>query len=99
MVSALFSKDHRLAVQILDDDVDVSVVEEIAEGRAAADLWCLNRRTHEFADIAKRAIASIQEEEFWLPISCTNIESIHLGVDMSVHQKKIRPTIIVKVEK
>src|SRR5207245_11537427 len=37
VVAAVVAQDGGLAVEIIDDDVDVAVVEEIAEGGAAAD--------------------------------------------------------------
>ncbi len=45
MVPALIAQDHRLAIQILDDDVDVAVVEEIAETNCShqVDLDCKDK--------------------------------------------------------
>src|SRR5260370_23147105 len=66
IVPAHVAKNHRFAVQILDHDVHASIIEKIPEGRAAADLWHLNRRANFFADIAKGAVMLVQQQDFWL---------------------------------
>ena len=99
LVPALTAQDHRLAIQILDDNVDMAVVEKIAEGRATADLRDLDRGSDNFADIAKGAVVPVQEQELWLVVSGSDIKSVHLRVDMPVHHKKVGPTVIIKVEK
>src|SRR6267143_4264981 len=94
MVPAHVAKNHGFAVQILDHDINIAVVEKISEGRPAADLGNLNRRANLFADIAKRAVALVQEQELWLPVSGPHIESVHLRVDMPVHHEKVSPAVV-----
>src|SRR6266849_6327674 len=99
ILPAHVAKNHRFAVQILDHDVHTSIIEKIPEGRAAADLRHLNRRANLFADIAKRSIALVQEQELWLPVSGPHIESVHLWIDVPVDEEKVWPAVIIKVKK
>src|SRR5579863_9347103 len=99
MVAALVAKDERLAINIFNDDVDAAVVEQIAEGRAAADLGDANGGASQFADVAKGSVVLVQEQEFGLAIAGADIERVHLRVDVAVHHKKIRPSIVIEIEK
>ena len=93
-----WTKDHWLALQVFDHDIEASVVEEIADSQSAAYLRNSECRSHPPADIAKGAVVLIEEEKLWLPIPSSNILGIHLGIYVSVHNNQIGPAIIVEVE-
>jgi hypothetical protein len=58
---ANIAENHRRTIEILNDDVDRSIVEEIAKRSATADLRNLNGRADKFAYVLEGAIVLIQE--------------------------------------
>src|SRR5580658_489729 len=96
---ANITENHGRAIEILNHDVDRSIVEEIAKRSATADLRNLNGRADKFAYVLESAVVLIQEEQFWFAVFGSGLGGgIHLRIDVAVDDEQIRPSVIIKVE-
>ena len=62
VVAAVVAQHRQRPVQIVDDDVDVAVVVEVAERGAAADGRRGQRRSEVFRDFRERAVTVVAVE-------------------------------------
>src|SRR5271165_1464118 len=84
--NAVIAQNHRGAIDIADDHVHVAVIKEVAYGEAAGDALLQQRRSGLRAGIAKRAVALIELQQFWLAITGARRERVHLRVDVTAYR-------------
>ena len=53
------TQDHRAAFKVLNDDLQMSIVEQIAHREPPAHLWYLHRRTAQLTDVAERSVVLV----------------------------------------
>src|SRR5258706_1025896 len=81
-----------------DDDVDIAVIEDIAEGCAAAALHGQSGESRSLGDFVEGAISIVAMEQHRLPVACSGFDRVDLREDMAVGNKDVEPGIVVHVE-
>src|SRR5271156_3533197 len=94
----LWLKDHWLALEILDHDLQMAIIKQVANRKSPAYLGNLNRRTRKLAYIAKRTIVLVEIKELRLAKPGANILGVHLRIHMPVGKNQVGPSIVVQVE-
>src|ERR1700742_3754573 len=89
---------HGSACQILNDNVESSLVEEVAHSKSPTYLGYSHRRSCLRADIRKCAVSLVQEDKFWFSVRCTRLRIIDLWVDVTVNHNDVQPSGIVQVK-
>src|ERR1700688_623147 len=92
-------KNRGLPLKIFDDHLEFAVVEEIANGYAAAYLRNFQCRTGELADVLEGAIALIEVQELGLHIFRAADDGVDLRVGVTIDLQEVQPAIIVEIEK
>jgi hypothetical protein len=85
-------------VLIHDDDVEVAVVVEVAEGTAARDVASADGRASFVEYASKCAVAAIAEEDSRAFVGKFRINSFDLGVDVASDPKDVRAAVVVEVD-
>jgi hypothetical protein len=88
-----------LPLKIFDDHLEFTVVEEIADGYAAAYLGNFQCRVDEFADVLEGAIALIEVQLLGLQVFRAANNGVDLWVDVTIDLQKVQPAIVIEVEK
>ena len=96
--AAFGTQDHGLTGKIFNDGLEMAVVEEIADGHAAADLRNLDRIAGRLADVFKGAVALVEQEQFRLAIPGPFGDLVDLRIDMAVDQKNVLPAVVGKID-
>ena len=94
----LETKQVRTIVHVRDRDVNVSIVVEVGEGRAATGLRHGDRVSQAFTDIGETAGAEIAIDDLALLVTRFGLELNHFRINVAVGQKQIQPAVVVEVD-
>src|SRR6267378_811085 len=83
----------------VDDNVEVAVIVEIAEGAAARGDGSGDARAGVVGNIAETAVAEILVKQFALRVARLGLELLDFRVDVAIADKNVGPTVVVHVEK
>src|SRR5256885_328471 len=87
------------SVDAIDDEVEIAVIVEVAEGTAARGGGSRNSSARGERDVFEVAVAQIAIEKFALWVTGFGGELFDFGIDVTVADEDVRPTIVVKIEK
>src|SRR5260221_10367448 len=90
-VAAVVAQQARRLVDIVDEDVDVAVVVEVADGAAARAVPLFEGRTRFAGRLAVAAVPLVVEQLVMLLPGSPEIVAVDLGIDMPVGEKEILP--------
>src|SRR5580700_7202482 len=76
--AALRTQDHGLAGKVLHDRLKMTVVEQIADSHAPADLQSRDRVASRLADVFEGAVTLVEEKQFRLAIAGPFRDLVHL---------------------
>ena len=85
-------------VNVGDDDVDVTVVVDVAKRGAAADFEQLEQRSRLRRDILESSIAQIAEEELRFAVGKPLLAALLDRFDRAVGNEQVQPAIVVEIE-
>ena len=85
-------------VDAVDDDVDIAVVVEVAEGSSAGGSSVGYAGAALCGDLFELAVAEIAVEVFVLGVGRVDVGAFDLGVDMAVGHEDVEPAVVVHVE-
>src|SRR5882762_8207478 len=94
----LVAQQCRRRVNVVDDHVDVAIVEEVAESRAAAGDHVCQAAASGRWHFNKFCAVNVSEELRTLSPSCSPVLEIHFGIDVAVDDKEILQAVVVKIE-
>ena len=97
-VPTVVAQQGRWAIEVVDDEVEVAVVVEIAARRAAADARCHEGRASVRRDLHEGAVAVVPVEQRPLTVGGAGVPAVELRVDMAVDDEEIEPAVVVVVE-
>src|SRR5439155_19426564 len=86
------------AVHIINDDVDIAIVVEIAESAAARELLRDDSGTRSCRYVFETSIAEIAIKNFGLPVTDVQLSVCDLRIDVSVGEKKVLPAVVIKIQ-
>ena len=86
------------SVDAIDDEVEIAVVVEIAEGTAARGGGSRNSGAGVKRDVFEVAVAQIAIEKLALRIAGFGGELFDFGIDVAVADEDVGPTVVVKIE-
>jgi len=89
----------RWSVDTIDDEVEVAVIVEIAEGAAARGCRSRNSGAGVERNIIEAAVAKIAIEKFALWVTGFGGELFDFGIDVAIADEDVGPTVVVKIEK
>src|SRR5258708_456298 len=92
-------QQNRALILVVDDDLDGTVVIDVAERRAAPGVQLLESRAGAAGNIVERSVAVVAVENHRIPVSHGGIQPIHLGENMTGHEKQVFPAVIIEIEK
>src|SRR3954447_3946145 len=95
---ALTAEEVRPIVDVRDRHIDLAVVVEIAERRAAPRLRRRDRRAEPLGDIDEASIAAVAIHDLALFVSRFRFHLAHFGIDVAVGEKEIEPAVIIEVD-
>src|SRR6202007_479306 len=75
------------------------VIKQLTDCDSPADSWELKGWPDYLADVLKRAVALVIEQQPWFEVFRSGFRGIHLRINMAVYHEQIEPAGIVKVEK
>jgi len=87
------------SVDAIDDEVEIAVIVEITEGGAARGGGSRNSSAGVERDVFEVAVAQIAIEKLALWVTCFGGELFDFGIDVTVADEDVRPTVVVKIEK
>ena len=91
-------QQRRRAVHVVDDEVEIAVVVEIADGKAASDPGDLQARAGALRDVAE-ARAEIQQQLVLLAVGLAELrELVDVRKDVAVGEEEIELAVQVGVE-
>src|SRR6266850_8206597 len=85
-------------VDIIDNDIDIAVVIEVAEGTATTGLRSGCRLTQNFCDIFEFSVLQIAVNHLALFVGGLRLELVHLGIDVTVGQEEVQPAAVIQVD-
>src|SRR2546425_7120298 len=88
-----------IIVDGIDDDVEVAVIVEIAEGAAARGDGNGDAGAGLGGDVGETAVAEIFVEQLLLRVAGFGLELLDFGIDVAVANENVGPAIVVHVEK
>ena len=92
------TKKLREVVYRVDDNVDVAVVVEVAEGAAAACGRIGDSRTNLERNIREVAVAEVAIEQLALTVSGFGFQLLDFGIDVAVADQNVGPAVVVVIE-
>src|SRR5207302_1316488 len=94
---ALVSQDHRTAIEVAHNNVHISVIEKVADRKAARYAPFHQRRTGQIAGVTEGAVFLVEVHQLRLTIAAARWERINLGIDMPAGGDQVKPAIIVEI--
>src|SRR3989441_4273970 len=88
-----------IIVDGIDDDVEVAVIVEIAEGAAARGDGNGDAGAGLGGDVGETAVAEIFVEQLLLRVAGFGFELLDFGIDVAVANENVGPAVVVHVEK
>src|SRR5262245_45467327 len=85
-------------MDIVDGDVDVAVVVDVAERRAPSGVRCGDRSAEPLRDILEAAVPQIAIDDLPLPIAGFGFDLFDLRIDVAVHEKQVEPSVEIEIE-
>src|SRR4029077_16374329 len=98
-VGGVATDEVRRCVDAIDDEVEVTVVVEITKGAAARRSCGRDAGAGIERNVLEVAVAKIAIEEFALWIAGFGGELFDFGIDVTVADENVGPTVVVKIEK
>src|SRR5256885_8104868 len=98
-VSGVAADELRRSVDAIDDEVEIAVIVEIAEGTTARGGGSRNSSAGVERDVFEVAVAQIAIEKLSLRIASFGGELFDFGIDVAVADEDVGPTVVVKIEK
>src|SRR6266851_5470037 len=83
----------------VDDDVEIAVVVEVAEGAAARGDGRRDAGTGVVGNVVEAAVAEIFVKQLALRVAGFGLELLDLGIDVAVAEEDVRPAVVVHVKK
>src|SRR5687767_9506916 len=91
------AQDHRRPVEVVDNHVEQTAIEKIANRQTSPNTLLLQRGSGLGARVTERAIALIHLQDHWLAISTLTGKNVHLRINMTGDCHQIEPAIIVEI--
>src|SRR5436309_1457682 len=88
---AVVAQQRRRSVKIIDDDIHIAVVVEVAEGAAAPEILGADGRAGPCRHVFKPAVAEIAVDDLRLPIAEMQVAAGELRVDVTVGDEDVLP--------
>src|SRR5579872_1029912 len=88
-----------LAIDGVDDHVDIAVVIEVAEGAASRGAGRGNSGASIQRDIFEMPVALIAIQQLSLGVAGFGAQLFDLGINMAIANQDVRPAVIIEVEK
>ena len=85
-------------MDIVDHHIDVPIVVEVAKSAATTGFRSGRRRAQKVGDVFKFSVLKITINHLSLFVGGFSLELIHLGIDVTISQKEIQPTIVIQVD-
>src|ERR1700689_1815240 len=92
---SLGAQNHWFPFQVLDHNIQVAVIEQVANCKPATLLWNLYCGTGKLAYVAESAVVLVEIEKLRLAKGGADILCIHLRVDVAVGDNQVGPAIVV----
>ena len=92
------TEEVRKVVDIVHRDIQVPVIVEVEDDRAAACLRGRDGRPQRLADVLEPAVAEIAVHDLALLVSGFGRELLHLRIDMTVGEEQVQPAVVVEVQ-
>src|SRR5271157_1045947 len=93
------AQELRAVVDGVNDDVNVAVVVEIAEGRAARRSRLGDARPRLQGNVGETAVVQILVQQFALGVSGFTFDLLDFGIDVAVADQNVGPAVVLHVEK
>ena len=97
-VPAIVAQQGRRTIQVVDDDVDVAVVVEIADGAAASEIRRRHGRPRARRHVDEAAVAGVAIEQVRLPVGEVQLAPVQLRIHVTVGDEDVLPAVVVEVE-
>src|SRR5438309_1314801 len=97
--AGIATKQLRKIVDGVDDDVEVAVIVEVAEGASARGDRRGNSVASVIGNIFEAPVAQIFVEQLALRITRSSLELLDLGINVTVANEDVGPAVIVHVKK
>src|SRR4051812_12054408 len=95
--TALAAEEVRPIVDVRDRHIDLAVVVEIAERRAAPRLRRRDRRAEPLGHVDETSIAAVAIHDLALFVSRFRFHLAHFGIDVAIGEKQIEPAVVVEI--
>ena len=96
--SAFVAQQRRRTVQIVDDDVDVPVVVDIAERAAASEIWRGDGGSRRRGHVGEAAVPQVAVQQFRLAVGEVQLAARKLSVHVAVRDEDVLPAVVVDVD-
>src|SRR6188472_398637 len=91
-------KQIRRVMNIVDDDVDVTVVVEIRECGAASGGGGGDRRSQPTRHVLEASLAKIAVDDLRLLVAGFPLNALNFGIDVTVDEEQIEPPVVIEVQ-
>ena len=85
-------------VDVVHDDVDVAIVVEIGECRAAAGGRGRHRRTEPLRDVLEASVAEVAVHDLALLVARLRLDPLDLRIDVAIDDEEVEPAVVVEID-
>src|SRR5205809_6521767 len=96
--TSVVPQQHGRAVEIVDHDVDVPVLVEVAKSGSARRAGLRQRLPGGCGDFLERAVPEIAIKQLPLTVITPGIGAFDLGIDVPVDHEQVQPAVVVVIE-
>src|SRR5215467_8368544 len=97
LVATVVSKQAGSIVHIVDEDIQVTIVVEVAEGNSSRRACQLDCGTGSRRNVFEPAVAEIAIKNLWLSKRSIHSGSFDFRIHMTIGQEDVEPTIVIDI--